>query len=93
MNPLDNAETTPMNQDMQAPAILPPANRWMRRIKKMKTNSAGIIGIIIMLGLIFMAAGADFLAPYSYKEQHLEDMNTPPCKAHLMGTDEFGRMS
>ncbi len=91
MNPLNASEAELMNQETEAPAILPPANRWMRRVKKLKTNSAGIIGIFIILGLILVAVGADVLAPYSYKEQHLEDMNTSPCRAHLMGTDEFGR--
>ncbi len=72
-------------------SIVPPANRWLRRLKKLKTNKAGFIGTLIIFGLIFVAVSADLIAPYSYKEQNLSIMNSPPSKDHLMGTDEFGR--
>jgi peptide/nickel transport system permease protein len=71
--------------------IKPPANRWLRRVKKIKSNMAGLVGVIIIAGLIFIAVTADFIAPYSYKEQDLDIMNSPPSMAHFMGTDEFGR--
>ncbi len=71
--------------------IKPPANRWLRRVKKLTSNKAGLLGVIIILGLIIMAASADLISPYSYKEQNLSIMNSPPSKAHFMGTDEFGR--
>ena len=71
--------------------IKPPANRWLRRAKRLKSNMAGLIGVIIIGGLIFIAVAADFISPYSYKEQDLSIMNSPPSTTHLMGTDEFGR--
>jgi len=71
--------------------IKPPANRWLRRVKKIKSNMAGLIGVIIITGLIFIAVTADFISPYSYKEQDLDIMNSPPSMDHFMGTDEFGR--
>ena len=71
--------------------ILPPANRWIRRVKKLKSNKAGILGICLIFGLILVALAADIIAPYSYKEQNLSNMNSPPSMDHLMGTDEFGR--
>ena len=60
-------------------------------MKKLKSNKAGLVGVFLILGLILVAITADFTAPYSYKEQNLNDMNSPPSGAHLMGTDEFGR--
>ena len=71
--------------------ILPPANRWIRRVKKLKSNKAGILGICLIFGLILVALAADIIAPYSYKEQNLSNMNSPPSMDYLMGTDEFGR--
>jgi peptide/nickel transport system permease protein len=75
------------NQDQ----IIPPVNRWIRRLKKLKNNKAGLLGLIIIVGLILIAIFADFIAPYSYKAQDLSIMNTPPSMHHFMGTDEFGR--
>ncbi len=71
--------------------LIPPANRLLRRLKKLKANKAGFTGVIIMFALIFVALSADFIAPYSYKQQDLSIMNSPPSKEHFMGTDEFGR--
>lgn len=71
--------------------MLPPSNRWLRRVKKLKSNKAGLLGVFLILGLILMAVMADVIAPYSYKEQNLGNMNRPPSMDHLMGTDEFGR--
>ncbi|MDA3787507.1 MAG: ABC transporter permease [Desulfobacula sp.] len=71
--------------------IKPPANRWLRRVKKLKSNKAGLLGVIIIAGLIFIAISADIISPYSYKEQDFSIMNSPPSKDHFMGTDEFGR--
>jgi peptide/nickel transport system permease protein len=78
-------------ENIQSENIKPPANRWLRRVKKIKSNMAGLVGVIIIAGLIFIALTADFIAPYSYKEQDLDIMNSPPSMAHFMGTDEFGR--
>ncbi|TKB28549.1 ABC transporter permease [Desulfopila sp. IMCC35006] len=77
--------TTNQNQ------IIPPANRWIRRLKKLKNNRAGVLGLIIIAGLIITALFADYIAPYSYKAQDLSLMNIPPSMDHIMGTDEFGR--
>ncbi len=78
-------KTTNQNQ------LIPPANRWVRRLKKLKNNRAGVLGLIIIAGLITIALFADFIAPYSYKAQDLSLMNIPPSMDHIMGTDEFGR--
>ncbi len=71
--------------------IKPPANRWLRRVKKLKSNKAGLVGVIIIAALILIAISADFISPYSFKEQDFSIMNSPPSMAHFMGTDEFGR--
>jgi len=60
-------------------------------MKKIKSNKAGLLGAFIIAGLILVALTADLISPYSYKEQDLTMMNSPPSAEHLMGTDEFGR--
>lgn len=71
--------------------VIPPVNRWLRRTRKLTSNKAGLLGAAIIAGLILIALSADFIAPYSYKEQDLGIMNAPPSMHHFMGTDEFGR--
>ena len=71
--------------------VAPPDNPWLRRLKKLAANKAGLAGIAIIVLLIGVAIFANVLAPYSYKEQNLAEMNLAPSRAHLMGTDEFGR--
>jgi ABC-type dipeptide/oligopeptide/nickel transport system permease subunit len=71
--------------------LVPPANRWLRRLKKLKSNKAGVVGILIICILIGVAVSVDLVAPYSYKAQNLNEMNSAPSKTHWMGTDEFGR--
>ena len=71
--------------------VAPPDNPWLRRLKKLAANKAGLAGIAIIVLLIGVAIFANVLAPYSYKEQNLAEMNLAPSRTHLMGTDEFGR--
>ena len=71
--------------------VAPPDNPWLRRLKKLTANKAGLAGIAIIVLLIGVAVFANVLAPYSYKEQNLAEMNLAPSRTHPMGTDEFGR--
>ncbi len=69
----------------------PPTKRWKRRLKKLTANKFGLLGAMLILGLLLVALSADLIAPYSYRDQDLSIMNSPPSRDHLMGTDEFGR--
>ena len=60
----------------------------VRRIKKNKTATFGLIMILV---LIFTAVFANFLAPYHYDDQDLDRRFLKPSLSHLFGTDEFGR--
>ena len=47
--------------------------------------------MIVIFILIFCAVFADFIAPYSYSKQNLNNPFDSPSAAHWFGTDEFGR--
>ena len=47
-----------------------PGKLVWKRLKKSKT---AMFGLVIIVLLVLMAIFADFVAPYSYKEQNFED--------------------
>ncbi|MCJ8322993.1 MAG: ABC transporter permease [Rhizobiales bacterium] len=60
-------------------------------LKRLAQNKMGLAGVVVILILIFVAAFAHILEPYSYKLQDISNMSQPPSLTHLLGTDEFGR--
>ena len=51
----------------------------------------GAAGAIIVIGMIFMAIFADFLAPFDPVVNSFETMHVAPSAEHWFGTDQFGR--
>lgn len=60
-------------------------------MKSLKKNKMAIVGLIILILLVFLAIFADFIAPYGYEEQSLQNAYQSPSAEHFFGTDEFGR--
>ena len=60
----------------------------LKRLKKDKVSMV-CFGVIVVLVLI--AIFAPVIAPYSPTAQDYAAVLQPPTKAHLLGTDEFGR--
>ena len=66
-------------------------DRWQRFWRRFTANRMGVVGSVIIIALVVVAALANVIAPHSYKIQELSIMNTPPSGEYPMGTDEFGR--
>jgi len=54
-------------------------------------NPATLMGSIVVLVMLSVALLAPLLAPYSFKEMHVQDRLKSPDPQYLLGTDEFGR--
>jgi peptide/nickel transport system permease protein len=54
-------------------------------------NPATLMGSIVVLVMLSIALSAPLLAPYSFKEMHVQDRLKSPDPQYLLGTDEFGR--
>lgn len=66
-------------------------NPWVEMFRRLRKNRMAVLGLIIVVMLIFTALFADYIAPYSFEDQDLLAAFEAPSKAHLFGTDEFGR--
>lgn len=62
-----------------------------RTLRALSRNPLTMIGAAIILGLLFVAAFAPWLAPFTPFEGDLAARLQPPSAAHWMGTDELGR--
>jgi peptide/nickel transport system permease protein len=59
--------------------------------KRFRRNPLSLTGCIVVLVLVSIALLAPFIAPYDPTAINVHDVLSPPCKAHLFGTDELGR--
>lgn len=60
-------------------------------MKRVFQNPVATGGLIVFLGMIFMAIFANFIAPYDYAEMDPASCFQTPSLQHLCGTDDFGR--
>ncbi|MET0576941.1 MAG: ABC transporter permease [Mesorhizobium sp.] len=65
--------------------------RWYRIFRALLRNPLAVIGAIIVLALIIIAAFAPMFATHSPIAGSLSERLLPPGGQHWMGTDELGR--
>jgi len=58
---------------------------------RLKKSPLAMFGLGIIALIVFFAIFADVVAPYKFYAQDLDHMFETPSRAHLLGTDEFGR--
>jgi oligopeptide transport system permease protein len=68
-----------------------PRSLWRDAWRRLIRNKAAIVGGAIILVLIVLAVGADWIAPYGYTEGHVRDNYLHPNREHPMGCDFLGR--
>lgn len=65
----------------------PLTEAWLRLIR----NKTAILGLVILVLLVLVAALAPVIAPYGYDEVNMADKLMEPCLKHPFGTDQLGR--
>lgn len=68
-----------------------PRSLWRDAMRRLVRNKAALVGGFIVLALIIVAIGADWIAPYHYTEGHIRDNYLSPNPSHIMGCDFMGR--
>lgn len=56
-----------------------------------KKSKIAVLGLILLILIIIIAVFANFIAPYGYDEQNLNEILLKSSAEHIMGTDNFGR--
>jgi peptide/nickel transport system permease protein len=60
-------------------------------VRELVRRPAGLFGMLIVLALIVILLGAEFLAPYSDSQQDIKNRLQGPTADHVLGTDHLGR--
>lgn len=60
-------------------------------VSSLLRHRSGMVGLIIVVTMAFVALISPAIAPYDPLEMHAADRFHPPSRAYPMGTDEFGR--
>ncbi len=76
-----------------APPIAVPAARseWRRTARTLVRNRLVLAGLVMVLGLILLAALADLVAPYDPIANNVRAALQPPSSFYYFETDRFGR--
>lgn len=74
-------------EKIAAPASTVLKDAWLR----LQKNKAAVVSLFILLIILAFAIFAPIFSPYSFKETNYELIFAPASKAHIFGTDQFGR--
>src|SRR5919109_1920488 len=59
--------------------------------RRLLRHRGGVAGLLVTMGFFALALLAPWLSPYNPLAQNLEQRLQAPSRAHLLGTDDFGR--
>ncbi|HLN63628.1 MAG TPA: oligopeptide ABC transporter permease [Symbiobacteriaceae bacterium] len=68
-----------------------PESLWHMALKKFLNNWLAIVGLVVMLTFIALAALAPWVAPFDPAKIDLLNVNASPSATHWLGTDHIGR--
>ena len=66
-------------------------SEWQRSLRLIRKNKMALLGFVTIGVLLFLAAFAPLIAPYSPTAMSLRDRLKPPSISHFFGTDDAGR--
>ena len=74
------------------------AGLWRDAWGRLRKNKLAVLGLILVIGLVFVGIFGPFLAPYPYYQQDIKAVLAggggplpPGSPGHILGTDQLGR--
>jgi peptide/nickel transport system permease protein len=64
---------------------------WRTIGRRLYANRMSMVGLFLILFMVVMALAAPLIAPADPIDMTLDDQFQAPSRAHLLGTDDFGR--
>jgi peptide/nickel transport system permease protein len=62
-----------------------------RAVAAFLRHRLAVFGLVVVTAIVAVALLAPWIEPYPYYEQDYDVLRYPPSRAHLLGTDNFGR--
>ena len=59
--------------------------------RKLKKNKLAVVSMVLLAVIFFVGIFGGMIAPQNYAAQNYDEVLMAPNKAHLFGTDNFGR--
>lgn len=63
----------------------------MKTVRRILLTPEGLLGILLLGALLFVAIAAPWISPYDSRTLNLRERLEPPSAKHLLGTDASGR--
>ncbi len=67
------------------------ASFWRDAVRRYRRNKLAVLGLIVVLTILALAAGANLIAPQGYNTFNGVDAYQFPSWTHIFGTDDRGR--
>ncbi len=90
---MGTAETLLHQESRSVPVAFarPPQSLWRDAWQRMLRNRPAVAGLTYIVLLILIALFANFIAPFPYEKQDLNNAEASPSLLHPFGTDNLGR--
>lgn len=64
---------------------------WQDVMTRFYKNKLAMIGLVLLIGLVFMAIFGPHMTGHDYRTNNLSQKNLAPSAEHWFGTDDLGR--
>lgn len=90
--PSSTVVAVPVAEDIGEILLAPkPTSLWRDAWFRLIRNKLAVAGALVVLLMILIAIGADFLMPFAYDKSSLSHANQSPEAPYVLGTDYLGR--